>query len=126
MVARPDPWRQVEASAQAVSERYMSQAATVERWSDGTFDPANPGQTGEGWTQVGDETTGRIDLAGSRAEDRVVAELHDLAEVIAAILPAGTDVQQEDRVTVGGQQMIVRAVQQPSYDAHTRVIGESP
>lgn len=125
-MARPSPWRQVEATAQAVSERYMSEAATVERWSDGTFDPDNPGDTGEGWVQVGDAAKGRIDLAGSRAEDRTVAELHDLAEVIAAVLPAGTDVEQEDRITVGSVSMIVRAVQRPSYDAHVRVIGESP
>lgn len=104
----------------------MSETATVERWSDGTFDPDDPGGTGEGWTQVGATTKGRIDLAGSRAEDRVVAEQHDLAEVVAAVLPAGTDVAQEDRVTVGTVSMIVRAVQRPSFDAHVRVIGESP
>lgn len=125
-MARPDPWRQVAESAQAVSERYMSEPATVERWSDGTFDPDNPDDTGEGWSQVGSDTIGRIDLASNRAEDRIVAEQHDLAEVIAAVLPSGTDVAQADKVTVGNQALIVRAVQRPSFDAHVRVVGESP
>ncbi len=124
-MARPDPWRQVAATAQAVSERYMNEVATVERWSDGTFDPNDPGGTGEGWTTIA-TTVGRLDLASNRAEDRMVAEQHSLAEVIAAVLPAGTDARQEDRVTVGGVSLIARAIQNPSYDAHIRVVGESP
>lgn len=114
------------AAARAVSERHMPETATVERWSDGTFDPDDPGGTGEGWNQVGETTKGRVDLAGDRASDRQVAAMHDLAEVIAAVLPSGTEVAQKDKVTVGTVSLIVRAVQRPTYDADTRVIGESP
>ena len=123
-MVRPDPARQVVATAQAVSRRYMGDVATVERWTDGAFDPDDPGNVGEGWTQVGATTNGRAGELSDRGQDRMVAEQHDIVEPVYAALPVGTDVQVDDRVTVGDIVMIVRVVQEPSYDAHVKVIGE--
>ena len=106
------------------AEDVLPDDATVERWSDGTFDPDDPGDTGEGWT-VEVSTSGRVANVGERGRDRDVADRHDIAAPKVATLPYDTDVQVGDRVTVAGASMIARVVDRHSFSTATRVIGES-
>lgn len=122
-MARTDVARQAVATARKVSESLMPDVATVETYSDGTFDPDDPGSTGEGWTTT-TTTTGRAGELSDRGSDRMVAEQHDIVNPVYAALPIGTTVAVGNRVTVGDIVMIARVVQEPTYDAHLRVIGE--
>lgn len=116
--------RNAVAVARGVSEGLMPDEATVERWTDGTFDAQNPGNADGSWVteHVG---SGRVDLISDRGIDRRVANEFNIVEPVAAVLPAEWDVRQSDRVTVGDVVLRVRAVQVASYRAHLRVIGET-
>lgn len=118
-----DPVRQAVDVARTVSERLMPDDATVERWSHGSFDEGDPYSSDGGWSEVA-STKGRVDVVGQES-DQQIAERYAIAEPLAARLPAGTDVRADDRVTVGGHTMIVRVVQQPSYRADLRVVGDA-
>jgi len=116
--------------ARAQQQRIMRDTAVVYRWEPvDTFDPDEPGRTGE-WVEQTSVPCRHAPNA-QRPVDREVAGRTETVQPDAVTLPAGTDVQHDDRIEVAPAgdarrtvRVRVRAVHPSSWQTAVRAIGE--
>jgi len=99
--------------AQGLPETVIIQRCSLE--SDGA------GGSVETWTEAG-SVGGRIGLIGKSEQERMIAERLGISQGYMVTLPAGTDIGEQDRLTIDGRTFEVVGVVRGSWETARRAV----